>query len=156
MGFDTIAVFRIVDRVSARLLFVTLCKIHVHATDAGEKGLLVVVGPHLHPLREQLDAALEQAERTSVFAAKALDDGQRAVHSVLGFDAELVDQHRQEVASFHLAPFAEPLQQIPDLRHDGRRVRVTVRVDRHHDFDTKHRFSDNRTANTNVKIIVSV
>lgn len=120
------------DRASsAGLLFVPLGEIRVHGTDAGQKTLLVVVRPRLHPFGEQLDAALEQAERTAVLLAQALHDRQQPVDgAVVG--SEPVDQHGQEIAAFQFAPLAEPLQQVTDLRHDGRRVRVTGRRVGHH------------------------
>lgn len=113
------------------LLFVPLGKVRVHGTDAGQKTLLVVVRPRLHPFGEQLDAAPEQAERAAVLLAQALHDGQQAVDGA-AVGSEPVDQHRQEIAALQFAPLAEPLQHVADLRHDGRRVRVPGRVGHHH------------------------
>lgn len=149
ISVHTITMFGVFDRTSRTgLLFVSLSKIRVHGTDASEKTLLVVVRPRLHPFGEQLDAALEQAERTTVLFAQALHDRQQTVDgAVVG--SEPVHQHRQEVAAFQFAPLAEPLQQVTDLRDDGRRVRVTGRRVGHHHGRRGRGSAGNATENNN-------
>lgn len=128
---DTITVLRAADHTGNGLLFVPLRKVCVHRTNAGQETLLVVIGPRLHPFGEQLDAALEQAERATVFFAQALHDGQQAVYSDAD-GAKPVDHHRQEVAAFHFAPLAKPLQHVTNLRHDCWSVCVSVCVGHYH------------------------
>lgn len=129
---DTVAVFGAADHVGTGLLFVALDETCIHGTDARQEAFFVVVRPRLYPFGEQLDAALEQAERTATLLARAVRVGKQPVDGT-ALRTESVHQYRQEVAAFHLAPLTEPLQQVTDLRHDGRRVRVgPVLVGHHH------------------------